>query len=140
MTEVMNCYLHVILVTLHFNLKKHMQLVAIELDSKQVDFFFSSLPIRKLKHRLAVSFCQRSESWSLAESRLKPWQSDSGARTFNSNTSMGDPEGVSQSTELYLKALPYFAAYNAHPHFWPKVSGKTFFHFNYILIYLFIFR
>ena len=38
------------------------------------------------------------------------------------------------------KDIPYLGMYNAHPHFWPKVSGKTFFHFNYILIYLFIFR
>ena len=38
--------------------------------------------------------------------------------------------------------LPYFAVYTAHPCFWPKLSGKEMFHFNFLnsIIYLFIFR
>ena len=34
--------------------------------------------------------------------------------------------------------LPYFAVYNAHPCFWPKLSGKKIFQFNF-LIQLFIY-
>ena len=35
----------------------------------------------------------------------------------------------------------YFAMYNAHPRFWPKLSGKKIFHFNFLIqcnIYLYL--
>ena len=37
--------------------------------------------------------------------------------------------------------LPYFAMYHAHPCFWPKLSGKKIFHFNFLFqlcIYLYL--
>ena len=34
--------------------------------------------------------------------------------------------------------LPYFAVYNEHPHFWPKLSGEKIFPFNF-LIQLFVY-
>ena len=32
--------------------------------------------------------------------------------------------------------IPYFAVYNAHPCFWPKLSGKKIFHFNFLIQYV----
>lgn len=105
-TEEMNCYSHSILITSDLNLNRHVWLVAIKVDSREVDFFFSNLPMRKQRHRVAgYAICPRSESFSVAKSWFKPRQSDSGARTFNSNISMRHPEQLSQNTEYYLKVL-----------------------------------
>ena len=37
-----------------------------------------------------------------------------------------------------LSDLPYFVMYNVHPYFWPILSGKKFFHFNFLISFLFI--
>ena len=39
--------------------------------------------------------------------------------------------------------LSHFATYNAHPRFWPKLSGKKIFHVNFsiqFLVYLYLER
>ena len=46
---------------------------------------------------------------------------------------------ILQAVEFIIEYhLPHFAVYNAHPHSWPKLSGKKIFFF-YFLIQLFIY-
>ena len=35
----------------------------------------------------------------------------------------------------FYSSLPYFAVYNVHPHFWPKLSGKNLLN-SFIYLYL----
>ena len=34
---------------------------------------------------------------------------------------------------MLVNIIPQFAMYNGHPIFWPKLSGKKIFHFNFVI-------
>lgn len=65
-TEEMNCYSHSILITSDLNLNRHVWLVAIKVDSREVDFFFLIYPWgNRGTEWLAMQFVQgqRASQW-----------------------------------------------------------------------------